>query len=152
MTYEGQPAYVRAGFLVDLFASWVEQALPYDEWGELVGAWWRAASAEISAGGSEDGYAMQAITRVREELERAFADDWWGTLDDEDLRGIRSAQEDYDGIVARWRERAKDFKGEDALEEEIAKLPDWIRPDPDAESLPDPELVEYERLRKKFSE
>lgn len=150
MTYEGQPEYVRVGFLCDLFECWVEQALPGDEWGELVAAWLGAGRAEVSAGGSEDGRAAIALTRVREELDRAFAEDWWDMRDQyED--GIRRAQEDYDRIVEYWRERAKGFKGEAALEEEIAKLPAWVRPDPDAEPLPDPELAEYERLRKKFA-
>jgi hypothetical protein len=151
VTYEGQPEYVRTGFLRDLFETWCEQAVSSDEWGELVIAWWGAASAEISAGGSEGGHVRFALARVREELDRAFEEDWWGVREDyED--GIRRAQEDYGRIVEYWRARAKGFKGEAALEDEIAKLPSWVRPDPNAEPLPDPELAEYERLRKKFKE
>lgn len=148
MTYEGQPDYVRAGFLKDLFQLWME-VLPNDEWGRLVEAMGQLADAAVSC--SDHERALLVVGWIREELNHAFEDEWWyDDVDGSRERSIRYAQDGYARIVSYWEGRAVSFKGEAALAELIAGLPFWVRPDPNAEPLPDPERQEYDRLHAKF--
>jgi hypothetical protein len=160
--YEGQPEYVRVGFQTELLGLWCEKGagiLPYDEWGREVEAMYALADAMSSC---SDNRMDTVISWIWEELGRWHDDDpgeEWRDWEYGKLREIRLAQDGYEEAVEDWREQAKGFNGSvpgtetvssDALEEVIASLPEWVKPDPNAEPLPDPEYEEYKRLSAKF--
>lgn len=145
--YAGQPDYVRAGFLCDLFEPWIK-ASEGDEWGEHLRALHDVMETSLSF--AEDR-ALIVADWIREDISRAFDENWWDNLYDyDDWRGIYKAQDNYDHVVEYWRDRAVTFKGQDALEEVIAALPEWVRPMPNRLPKPDKERQEYERLKAKF--
>lgn len=146
--YQGQPAYVRVGYLSDLFELWA-RACDGDEWGEYLVAMQNLLDSAIRV--SDEERAAVVADWLRDELQRAWDEDWWGVRDDwADWAPIYEAQDAYERITADWRERAVSFKGEAALEETIAGLPEWVRPLPDRLLEPDHEREEYERLKAKF--
>jgi HPt (histidine-containing phosphotransfer) domain-containing protein len=146
--YKGQPDYVIVGYQSDLLEMWAE-ALDNDDWGESIRAMHQLLEGLISV--SDEARALVIVGWIREELQRAWDEDWWDTkYDYADWVGIYKAQDAYEKITKEWRQRAKTFKGEDALEEVIAGLPDWIRPGPDRLEKPDKEREQYEKLKAKF--
>lgn len=145
--YQGQPEYVVVGYLSDLFEPWKD--IEGSEWGDFMTALHDLIEACITV--SDEERAAVLVGWFREEMQRAFDEDWWGLADDEYIEnGIWNAQDEYERITADWRERAVGFKGTDALEATIADLPAWVRPDPNRPARPDPEREQYERLRAKF--
>lgn len=122
--YRGQPNYIRAGFWNDLFEEW-RGTLTDDEWGEWVGSLMDAIGRAVSVG--QEDRALVLIDWVRDELQAVWEqqDEYW--LEEMNTQ-ILNARESFNRATAYWRKRAIEFKGEAALEEEIARVPNWMRP------------------------
>lgn len=145
--YEGQPEYVVAGYLSDLFVNWTEN-LGNDEWGEYMNALGEASKVCV---GLNDERALVIAEWIQEELQAAWDNDWGGVFYTyEDWKPIYGAQDEYETITRYWIRRARDFSSLEALETVINNLPEWVRPMPDRLEKPDPERETYERLKAKF--
>lgn len=126
--------YIRAGFLSDLLEPWV--GIEGSEWGGKLVAMHELAQRCL---GIDDERAVIVTGWMVEELSRAFAEDWWGDVD-EYLPAIIKARDTYPEIVEAWRKRAQSFNlppsnlvpdGVDAsgtFEETLASLPEWMKP------------------------
>jgi hypothetical protein len=145
--YAGQCDYVVVGYLADLFEPWAD--IVGDEWGEFMGALHHLITRCISV--SDEARAGVLCGWFRDEMDRAFAEDWWGQSSDYE-GAIWGAQDEYEATTTAWRKRAVEFKGSDVLEATIAALPAWVRPGPHREAKPDPERQEYDRLKEKFKD
>lgn len=122
--YQGQPNYVVAAFLKDIFEPWV-RVTAGDEWGEYIEALWNLADSTIRC--AQEDKAKIVLDWMCNEIGRAFEEDWWGLYEDYSI-AITQARRDYNRTVQYWRNRAIAFKGEEALEETINNLPEWIKP------------------------
>lgn len=142
MTYEGQPEYVRVGFMVDLLHPWCN--IEGSEWGAMLGVFHDAAEASLTCG--DESRAELLVKWILEELDAA---EWWGDYES----AIKAARRETPATIEHWRERAVSFKGEAALEEVIVSLPEWIMFDAERDApdvRDDPEYKTYERLKRKF--
>lgn len=147
--YKGQPKYVVVGYLNDLLEPW-SGVCPGDEWGEFICTLCNLLSSSITL--SYEDRALVLVGWLLDELNIANDEQWWDSLDDADEERLWEAQDRYEETTKYWRERAKSFKGEAVLEETIAGLPNWVKPDPNRPPKPDPERREYDRLKAKFDQ
>src|ERR1035437_1495143 len=141
MTCDGQSEYVKVGYLCDLFEPWAR--IEGSEWGDYMGALYNLISACESISFEDKmsvlcGWFIDELGCAIDDLYDRYEDSVW------------DAQDEYEHTTTYWRKRAVSFKGEAALEETIAELPAWIRPDPNRPAKADPELKEYDRLKAKF--
>ena len=114
-----QPPHKVTGLLTSLYEEWA-RVVPDDEWGAYIVALSQLASAAMY---TDLRVAVAAIGWMKDEIDRAFAEDWWGDQD-ELSESIEKAQAKYSQIIAYGRSIDKD--GE--IEEVIASLPDWLQP------------------------
>jgi hypothetical protein len=131
MTYQGQPE-AAIGFLVELWDPWM-RVVEGDEWGDLLGALLQCA--ELSESANDHQLTLYLCTYIHLDLVRAHEEGFWDDyVEDRHQKDILNAQADYEHTVVSWRERAKGFNGEhntvcsDYLEELIAALPEWVKP------------------------
>lgn len=127
--YKGQPDYVVAGFLCGVLENW-KNALPNDEWGEYVMVLIEAADRCLSVSDEDKTHVL--IGWVMDEIGAAFNNGTWNDYEDEIYtKATMEAQKALPSVIEYWRKQAPGFKGEDALEEMIAKLPMWVMPPSD---------------------
>jgi len=124
--YAGHANYVVAGFLVEAFTPWLE-LVPDDEWGELMRGYHYVARKCLSV---DDERSQLVMGWFITEYERYVEEDWYGDFesDDEFRERVAEARQSTVKAVEYWRKRAEAFKGSEALEDEVALLPEWALP------------------------
>lgn len=132
--YAGQPE-AAIGFLVEVWEPWTK-LVAGDEWGDLVDA--LLGAAELSESASDHELTLYLCTKIQDELVRAHDEGFWDDyVEHRHAKEILNAQALFEPTVASWRRQVKGFNGNtpetssvatDRLEELIAGLPEWIKP------------------------
>lgn len=125
-----EPRYGRVGFLLDVYEPWANYVRTWhnDEWGGFVSSLWSAARAASSLG---DQSGQEKLLRMfKEELDLAFANNFWDTLEEGQDQEIAEVQSRYAEIEKHWLDRAAWFSSRDlrAMKHAAATLPEWVKP------------------------